>query len=127
MKNETKIFAAALEKAVSGRAEEEQKKIAGNFLEVLRRKQKIHLLPKILRELEFSAEERTVTLILAREAEGETVEKIKEKLGQKFGRDKKFKVEIDNSIMGGFKAKTNNFLIDSSIKTVIENLRQKLV
>jgi F0F1-type ATP synthase delta subunit len=127
MKNETKNFAAALEKALAGKEEEDQKKMAKSFLGVLRRRQKTYLLPKILKELELSGREKTVTLILAREADRETVEKMEEKLRERFGQDKKFKVEIDNSIIGGFKAKTNNFLIDSSIKTIIENIRQKLV
>jgi F0F1-type ATP synthase delta subunit len=66
-------------------------------------------------------------LVLARELGQETVTGMEGKLRTRLGEDKKFKVEIDNSIIGGFKAKTNNFLIDSSIKTIIENIRQKLV
>ena len=66
-------------------------------------------------------------LVLARNLDQGAVEEIKENLRIKLGKDKKFKVEIDQSIIGGFKAKTNNFLVDSSIKTIIENIRKKLV
>jgi F0F1-type ATP synthase delta subunit len=127
MKNETKNFAGALEKALDGKSEDGQRKMVKGFLEILKRRQKTYLLPKILKELELLEKNKTVTLVMAREADKETVEGIERKLRVKFGQDKKFKVEIDNSIIGGFKAKTNNFLIDSSIKTIIENIRQKLV
>jgi F0F1-type ATP synthase delta subunit len=127
MKNEPKIFAAALNEVLAGKGEEAQKKMARSFLELLKRKKKAHLLPNILKELELLEKEKTVTLVLARELDQEAISSVEEKLRMRLGQDKKFKVEIDNSIIGGFKAKTNNFLIDSSIKTIIGNIRQKLV
>ena len=108
MKNEPKIFAAALNEVLAGKGEEDQKKMARSFLEILEK-------------------EKTVTLVLARDLDREAINSVEEKLRMRLGQDKKFKVEIDNSIIGGFKAKTNNFLIDSSIKTIIGNIRQKLV
>lgn len=126
MQNEAKIFAKAFTAALAGKKEEGQKEIARNFLEVVVRKKKTYLLSKIVKELEIIAKENEAVLVLARELDGEAVEKIKENLKTKLGQDKKIKVEIDRSIIGGFKAKTNNFLIDSSIKTIIENIRQKL-
>ena len=127
MKNEAKTFAEAFIAALAGKEEAGQKQIAQNFLEVVARKKKIYLLPKILKELELIGKGSEAVLVLARDLDQEAVEGIKENLKTKLGRDKKFKVEIDQSIIGGFKAKTNNFLIDSSIKTIIENIRKKLV
>jgi len=127
MKNEPKIFAMALEETLAGKGEESQKMTVRSFLKVLKRRKKDYLLPKIFKELELLEKEKIVTLVLARELGQETVTGMEGKLRTRLGEDKKFKVEIDNSIIGGFKAKTNNFLIDSSIKTIIENIRQKLV
>ncbi len=127
MKNEAKIFAKAFVAALAGKNENGQKKIAKNFLEVVARKKKTYFLPKILKELELIEKENEAVLVLARNLDQRAVEEIKENLRIKLGKDKKFKVEIDQSIIGGFKAKTNNFLIDSSIKTIIENIRKKLV
>jgi F0F1-type ATP synthase delta subunit len=57
----------------------------------------------------------------------EEVEAIKSRLKPELGKVDKFKIQIDKSIIGGFKAKTNNVLIDSSIKTLIGSIRKKLV
>lgn len=127
MKNEAKTFAKAFAAALAGKDESGQKQMARNFLEVVARKKRTYLLPKILKELEMIEKESEAVLVLARDLEQGAKEEIEENLKLKLGRDKKFKVEIDQSIIGGFKAKTNNFLIDSSIKTIIENIRKKLV
>jgi len=127
MKNEAKTFAKAFAASLAGKDEGGQKQMARNFLEVVARKKKTYLLPKILKELEMIEKESEAVLVLARDLGQGAKEEIEENLKLKLGRDKKFKVEIDQSIIGGFKAKTNNFLIDSSIKTIIENIRKKLV
>ncbi|MFA5249561.1 MAG: F0F1 ATP synthase subunit delta [Candidatus Paceibacterota bacterium] len=127
MENEAKTFAKAFAAALEGKDEGGQKQTARNFLEVVARKKKTYLLPKILKELEMIEKESEAVLVLARDLDQGAKEEIEENLKVKLGRDKKFKVEIDQSIIGGFKAKTNNFLIDSSIKTIIENIRKKLV
>jgi F0F1-type ATP synthase delta subunit len=127
MKNEAKIFAQAFISSLAGKDESGQKKMVRNFLEVVARKKKTYLLPKMMKEMDLIGKESEATLVLARELDQKAVEEIKENLKIKLGGDKKFKVEIDRSIIGGFKAKTNNFLIDSSIKTIIENIRKKLV
>ncbi|MFA5742930.1 MAG: F0F1 ATP synthase subunit delta [Candidatus Paceibacterota bacterium] len=127
MKNEAKIFAKAFISALAGKDESGQRQIVQNFLEVVARKKKIYLLPRILKELELIEKGSEAVLVLARDLDQGAVEEIKEGLKKRLGRDKKFKVEIDQSIIGGFKARTSNLLIDSSIKTIIENIRKKLV
>lgn len=127
MENEAKIFAKAFLLAIEGKDEISQKKIAQNFLKIAILKKKTHLFPKIIKELEKIEKEKEAVLILARDLGSEAEEKIKKSFEKDLGEGRKFKIKTDKAIIGGFKIKTSNFLIDSSIKTIIEDIRKKLI
>lgn len=102
---------------------EEKEKIIKNFLDILRQKKKIHLAKQILREIKREKRKKEVALCLVRKLDEKIIAEIKEKLKEFFGKDKEFKIKIDENIIGGFLAKSQNYIIDASIKGIINRLR----
>jgi len=91
-------------------------------LSILKQKEKLRLTKEILNELKKEEKKRELILILARQFDKETVEKIKERLKEVFGKEKKIKIKIDEDIIGGFLAKNQNYLIDASLKGILRKL-----
>jgi len=94
--------------------ESEAKKLAELFIKVLKEKGKIHLLPRILEEIEKERKKEEAVLILARKFDEKTLKEIKEKVEKIL--KKKVKIKFDEGIIGGFLIKDGHYLIDASIK-----------
>jgi len=123
VKDQAQLLAEALFLAAENKKDAEKQKIVKNFLEILKNKRKIYLLPRILKEFKKYSKRDEVELILSRKIYEEEIEKIKRDLRKVLGEKKMFKIKIDESIISGFIAKSNNYLIDASIKGVLRRIK----
>lgn len=126
MKTKTSIttWARVLALLLKGQPEAVQKKIILRLQEQLKRKKKDYLLPKILETADkYAAQKDKITLILARDADGGTKEALEQVLKAVLGREKNIELKIDDSIIGGFVARTDNYLIDASVKKYLNQLK----
>jgi F-type H+-transporting ATPase subunit delta len=62
----------------------------------------------------------------ATELDEDTVEKIKAKIEELFGKKAEVSVSLDPSLIGGFVVKVADKIIDASIKTQLENLKKAI-
>ena len=124
--NQAKMLAEILFSATENKNDQQQRKIAQNFLKVSKDKKKIYLLPQIFKELQKISKKDEIELTFSREIQGEDIKKIEEKLRVIFGKEKVFKTRTDKHIISGFVAKTNNYLIDASISGVLEKMKIKI-
>jgi F-type H+-transporting ATPase subunit delta len=62
----------------------------------------------------------------ATELDQETLNKIKEKIEELFGKKAEVTVKLDPSIIGGFIVKVADKVLDASIKTQLENLKKAI-
>ncbi len=122
-----KKLGRALFLAVQDKNEQEKQGIVNNLVEILAKKKRIYLLEQILREFEKHSRENEVVLTLSRRMDLELIKKIKNDLRKVFGDKCAFKTETKENIVSGFKAKSNNYLVDASIKGLLEKLRLKNV
>lgn len=67
-----------------------------------------------------------VNLVSATDLPSETVEKIREALYQRTGKDVVLQVEQDSSLIGGVVTKIGDLVLDGSIKTQLLNMRESL-
>ena len=119
-----KIWTRVLIKEANGKTTAERKKIFVRLYEILKSKKKEYLFPKILERVLVSMEkEAKFEIVLAHEQPLEAVNKLEEKLGKLLcARDAQ--VRTDPAIIGGFIAKTDQCLIDASIKGFLEQLKK---
>lgn len=91
---------------------------------ILNLDKKKYLLPAIFKKFKRMVEkENRVDVYLARESDAETKEKLKEKVFTLLGKDKDVNYIIDESLIGGFRIKTKDYLIKASIKDILTNLK----
>jgi len=62
----------------------------------------------------------------ATELDQETLEKIRDKIEELFGKRAEITVKLDPSIIGGFIVKVSDKVLDASIKTQLENLKKAI-
>lgn len=106
-------------------------KTTANFLRVLLRNSRIAQLPQITERFEHELEERSgeshASIISARalsDSEKSDFQKTIEKLT---GRTVNIRYAIDESIIGGVVTRVGSTVYDGSVKTQLENLKEKLV
>ena len=120
-----KIWARTLTALSEEKTEKEFEKNIERLRALLKAKKKEYILPKILEEVLRTLEKKNkIELVLAREFDSGGQKKLQEKLEELFGAGKKIETKINESIIGGFLAKTENHLIDASIKNYLNNVRQ---
>lgn len=124
-KNIISTWARVLAILLEGRSEGEQEKTITRLEDMLRLKKKDYLLPKILEETEKIFDKKIkIELTLAREVGKDVQDALKKKLTELLGESKKIEMKIDESIIGGFVAKTENYLINASIKDYLNQLKK---
>jgi F0F1-type ATP synthase delta subunit len=126
MKTKTVIttWARVLVLLTKGQPETAKKKITLRLKEQLKRKKKDYLLPKILETADkYAARQEKITLVLARETESQTKEMLEQRLKASLGKEK-IELKIDDSIIGGFVARTEDCLIDASVKKYLNQLKK---
>jgi F0F1-type ATP synthase delta subunit len=127
MKTKTTIttWARVLADLAAGKPAAEQEKAIKCLAALLKRKKKDYLLPKILETAgKIAARKDKVELVLAHEADKETKELLNRKLKESLGKDKNVEIKLNESIIGGFVAKTEDYLIDASVKKYLNQLKR---
>jgi len=108
-----------------GKSDKEKQEIVRVFLKLLAEKNQLHLLPAILKELKREEKKQKIELVLARNFEQEFLQKIERGVKKTLG-EKEIKLRIEPEIIGGFLAKDENYLIDGSIKGILNNFKERL-
>lgn len=121
------VWSRVLQEAASGKSAAERKKIISRLEAILKNKKKEYLLPVIIEKSAAAAEKQTkLEISLAREQSAEVVEKIKKMLAKKIQGWEKAKLKVDPGLIGGFVAKTEQYIIDASIKNQLEELKKSI-
>ena len=76
------------------------------------------------RTFAVTAKRNKLEITVARSQTTETIEKIKKKLAKQFGDWDQTEAKIDPGIIGGFVAKTDQYILNASIKNQLEQLRK---
>lgn len=126
-KNTPKIYAAALLKSIVGLSDKNLTATLKNFVALVARDHKLKQMPKIINEfIRFAKKEEGIQEIeiqSARKLDEKTIEKIK----NIFGKNIEATTKIDESILGGVKIKTSGKILDGSLKTQLNKLKQTLI
>lgn len=126
MKNEKiiSIWSKSLLAAQENKTKEESQKILMKLVSILKKQKKEHLLPDILKKAKNILQRKTrVELFLGKEHNSESVKKIKNRLSDFFGRDKEIEINVNKELIGGFRAKSDKFLVKASIKDFLNELK----
>ena len=104
--------------------------IMANFLNLLAEKNRAIVLPEIAESFQTMVdEERNICkglVISSKELQPAMQEKAKETLEKITGKQVVLKAEIDESIIGGIIAKVGDLVLDGSIKTQLEGLKESI-
>jgi F0F1-type ATP synthase delta subunit len=124
-KKAIKIWTAVLIKECAGKTATEQKKMILRLKEILKAKKRDYLLPRIVTNaLAEMKKQARFELVLAMPHAKETLSKLEDKLAGSLDVVDDADIKIDPAIIGGFVARTEQFLVDASIKGQIEQLRK---
>ena len=125
-KNTPKIYAAALLKSIVGLSDKNLSTTLKNFVALVAREHKLKQMPRIINEFVRLAKKeegiQEIEIQTARKLDEKTIEKIK----HIFGKDTEATTEIDESLLGGVKIKTGDKILDGSLKTQLNKLKQTL-
>lgn len=107
-----------------------EKTIIGNFLEVLRRRNRLKWLPKIMKAFEEEWLKRRgfsrIEIQYPPKFES-SVQGLEHSLRQKFGDKLKIQTSAENDIIGGLRVKVDDTLIDASVETGLKRLAARLI
>jgi F0F1-type ATP synthase delta subunit len=119
-----KVWTRVLIKEAKGKTAAEQKKIFVRLYEILKNKKKEYLFAKILERVLVALEkEMKFEIVLAHEQPIEAVRRLEERLGKLLcARDARLRT--DPAIIGGFIAKSDQYLVDASVKGFLEQLKK---
>jgi len=91
------------------------------FLEFLKRKRKMNLLPQIKKEYERKIlAKRKILIEIPFPFSQNTLEKIKKRYQNLFPSNPLFEVKIKKELIAGFEIKSQNFLLKNSFKSFLE-------
>ncbi|MEW6518946.1 MAG: ATP synthase F1 subunit delta [Thermodesulfobacteriota bacterium] len=104
--------------------------IMGNFLNLLAQKNRANVLPEIASAFQAMVDvERNVSqglVITAKALDPALLDKTKQTLEKITGKQVVLKTQIDASIIGGMIAKVGDIILDGSIKTQLEGLKESI-
>jgi len=126
MKNEKiiSIWSKSLLAVQENKTREQSQKVLARLVSILKKQKKEQLLPEILENANNSLQrKKRVELFLGKDHSQESVSKIKNKLLDFFGHDKEIEVNINKELIGGFRAKSEKFLIRASIKDFLNEIK----
>lgn len=135
MKYTSKQYAIALYEAVKGKGKKEAEKAIDNFFVLLRGRNELSLAGKIAEEFEnYSLRQEGVLsgeIVAAHKVNEETKKEIAKKIIHKL-LDKKikelnFEEKIDKDLIGGFKIKVEDVLVDASIGGLLSKMKRELI
>lgn len=98
------------------------------LISYLKKNNLLSLLPNVLRKLELEKQKeeksKTIDITTSHSFDEDVIEKIKGYISKEKG--DRFKVTVDESLIGGFVVKGKNKILDASIKRNLEFLRESL-
>jgi len=101
-------------------------RLTGNFVGVLAQNRRLAELPGVIRAFSLLAAQHrgevTAEVTSARPLDPEQVEAIRQQLRARMGRDINVDLQVDPAILGGLVVKIGSQMIDSSIRTKLNNL-----
>ncbi|MBD3672045.1 MAG: ATP synthase F1 subunit delta [Planctomycetaceae bacterium] len=101
-----------------------------NFLRVLASKDRLDLLPLILRESKLNHEirqgKKRVQVTSATELSDEQKERIRQQLSEKLPFDPIIESSVDPSLVGGIVVRVGDTVYDSSVRTRMKQLRERM-
>jgi F-type H+-transporting ATPase subunit delta len=120
-----KIWTTVLVKECHGLTAAEQKAVILRLKEILKSKKKGYLLARIVRDaLAAMKKLARFEIVLAHPIPAAAIDELEDKLADKFDRGDEADIKIDPAVIGGFIAKTDQYLMDASIKGNLEQLRK---
>lgn len=127
MKKKTnKQYAQILFEAIKGTKAHHTEEIIKNFIQLLVKDRKLKQAEKIIEEFERYSKKQEgieeITVVTARPIDDKVLNEIKKVFGHKV----EAQVETDPSIIGGVIVKTQDKILDGSLRTSIKNLKNKL-
>jgi F-type H+-transporting ATPase subunit delta len=126
-KNSTQNYARALYELTKGLSESQSKEVLVEFAKLLIRDHQTHHLDKIITEfLKKQAQEEgsySATITTAYKIDEQVKKSIQKILGSKID----LQEQIDTTILGGIIIRTDDTILDGSIKTQLVKLKQALV
>ena len=111
--------------------EGEVEKKSINFLKVIGESKRLFLLPYIAKQykalIEKSEDKKTVEILSSFELSAEQLEKLTTALKNHFGKNLIIESGVDESLIGGFLAKSGDDVLDASIKGKLEKLTNQII
>lgn len=125
-------YAQSLEELSLGKTGDEIVSLSRNFFALLRRRGESKKIPAIIHHLEAIQDEKegrmNVTAVLAHTADGETKKKIILEAQKLFpGKNVTIEYRIDNTIIGGVRFYTEEFLYSATVVDALASLRQSFL
>ena len=127
MKITNKQLATALFEATEKLSGVELDGALQRFVELLAKKQKLKQFTNIITEFESIAKKKAgivgIGIKSARKLDSETIDKIKKNFGEKV----EVTESVDTNLIGGITVKTEDKILDGSLKAQLNTLKQKLI
>lgn len=132
MKTSISQYSQALYAATDGKTQKEIDVSVDNFLALLRRKNQLKIISRIIEKFGQIYDEKNnlleIEIISAGTISEDMEEKIAEFIKEKYGVQQVVaKKSIDEKIIGGFIVKSRNEIFDSSISNNIKRLKNHLI
>lgn len=124
-KQAVKIWSRVLAEACDGKTAAEQKKTVARLAEILKAKKKGYLLAEIVKNAFAALEDKNrLEITLAHPQSDELVRSLGKKIAAKFRDGRDTAVAVNPAIIGGFTAKSSQYLLDASVKSRLEKLKK---
>jgi F0F1-type ATP synthase delta subunit len=121
---EISTWARALLAIIEKGEEKKQKEAFEKLIVILKKKKKIYLFHRILKRVKDAyIKKHRVEVLLAREHDQVTEKKIKNSLSKLAVNQKNIEIRVDKGLIGGFRIKTDNFLIKASVRDFLTELK----
>ena len=126
-KSTNKQLAKALFEATKDLKGNDLKKVLNSFVVILAREHKLkksnYIIAEYVKYAKMGEGIQEIEITTARELDEKTLNHIK----KAFGNNTEATVIVDESLIGGIKVKTENKILDASIKTQILKLKQSII
>lgn len=126
-KNTPKIYASALLQSITGLSGKKLSDVLKQFVTLVAREHKLKQMPRIINEFVRLAKKeegiQEIEIKSARKLDEKTIEKIK----HIFGKNVEATNEVDKKMLGGIKIKTGDKILDGSLKTQLNKLKETLI
>lgn len=126
-KNTPKIYASALLQSIAGLSGKKLSDVLKQFVTLVAREHKLKQMPRIINEFVRLAKKeegiQEIEIKSARKLDEKTIEKIK----HIFGKNVEATNEVDKKMLGGIKIKTGDKILDGSLKTQLNKLKETLI